>query len=71
MFAEEIRAAEEARGGRKELGFVMMTLWEAGLKFLPYGQLRGFLKQAGFHDVPRADALERYAQLLGLKKYAT
>src|SRR5262249_36116957 len=49
-------------------GLILMMLWEAGLHRLTYKQLRGFLKSAGLEGLPTAQALERYAQRLGLKK---
>lgn len=52
-----------------KVGFTLAVLWEAGLKRLRYPQIRGFLKAAGFHGVPAPQALERYAQRMGLKKY--
>lgn len=51
------------------IGFILAVLWDAGLKRLRYPQIRGFLKAAGFHNVPAPQALERYAQRMGLKKY--
>lgn len=52
-----------------KIGFILLMLWDLGLKKLTYNQIRGFLKQAGLSQVPTHDALERYAQRLGLKKY--
>jgi hypothetical protein len=52
-----------------KIGFILSVLWEAGLKRLTYKQIRGFLKTAGVENVPSHQALERYAQRLGLKKY--
>lgn len=54
---------------RASLSLILGFLWEAGLKRLTYKQLRGFLKTAGLSSVPTPQALERYAQRLGLKKY--
>ncbi|MGE3976962.1 MAG: hypothetical protein AB7F94_05175 [Nitrospira sp.] len=51
------------------VGLILIVLWEAGLKRLSYKQIRGFLKSAGLEGLPTAQALERYAQRLGLKKY--
>ena len=51
-----------------KIGFILTLLWDLGLKRLTYNQMRGFLKQAGLSQVPTHDALERYAQRLGLKK---
>jgi hypothetical protein len=50
-------------------GFIMVVLWEAGLKRLTYNQIRGFLKAVGLQGVPAHQALERYGQRLGLQKY--
>ena len=52
-----------------KIGFILSVLWDLGLKELTYNQTRGFLKRAGLSQVPTHDALERYAQRLGLKKY--
>jgi hypothetical protein len=52
-----------------KIGFILSVLWEAGLKRLTYKQIRGFLKTADVENVPSHQALERYAQRLGLKKY--
>ena len=49
-------------------GFIMVVLWEAGLKALLYSQIQEFLQAVGLQGVPSALALERYAQRLGLKK---
>jgi len=57
-------AAKNAR-----IGFTLAALWEAGLMRLTYRQIRGFLKASGFRAVPPPQALERYAQRMGLKKY--
>ena len=51
------------------IGLILVALWDAGLKRLSYKQIRGFLKAAGLNGLPTAQALERYAQRLGLKKY--
>jgi hypothetical protein len=51
------------------IGLILVALWDAGLKRLSYKQLRGFFKAAGLEGLPTAQALERYAQRLGLKKY--
>jgi hypothetical protein len=51
-----------------KIGFILLVLWELGLKGLRYSQIRGFLKTAGVAQVPTHAALERYAQRLGLKK---
>lgn len=51
------------------VGLILVMLWEAGLHRLTYKQLRGFLKSAGLGGVPSHQALERYGQRLGLKKY--
>jgi hypothetical protein len=51
------------------IGLILAMLWEAGLHRLTYKQIRGFLKSAGLEGLPTAQALERYAQRLGLKKY--
>jgi hypothetical protein len=47
---------------------ILIALWEAGLKKLTYKQIRGFLKEVGLQGLPTHQALERYAQRLGLKK---
>ena len=52
-----------------KIGFILLVLWELGLKRLTYKQIRGFLKTVGVPQVPTHAALERYAQRLGLKKY--
>jgi hypothetical protein len=52
-----------------KIGFILLVLWELGLKRLTYNQIRGFLKTVGVHQVPTHAALERYAQRLGLTKY--
>jgi len=52
------------------IGFIVATLWEAGLKRLTSPEIRGFLKAAGFLGVPPPQALERHIQRLGLKKYS-
>jgi hypothetical protein len=52
-----------------KVGFILMVLWDVGLKRLTYKQIRGFLKTAGLQSVPTHQALERYGQRLGLKKY--
>ncbi len=51
------------------IGFILLVLWEAGLKRLTSNRLRGFLKAAGVQDLPTHQALERYWERLGLKKY--
>jgi hypothetical protein len=51
------------------IGLIFFVLWEAGLKRLTYKQIRGFLKAVGLHRVPSHQALERYGERLGLKKY--
>jgi len=51
------------------VGLILLVLWEAGLRRLSYKQIRGFLKAARLEGLPTAQALERYAQRLGLKKY--
>lgn len=51
------------------VALILATLWEAGLYKLTYKQLRGFLKSAGLEGVPTHQALEKYAQRLGLRKY--
>lgn len=51
------------------IGLILALLWEAGLSRLTYKQLRGFLKAAGIEGVPAHQALERYSQRLGLRKY--
>jgi hypothetical protein len=53
------------------IGFVVMALWEAGLKKLTYREIRGFLTAAGIRGVPRSQALERQIQRLGLRKYSS
>jgi hypothetical protein len=50
-------------------GFIMVVLWEAGLKRLTYSEIREFLMAVGLQEVPSPQALERYGQRLGLKKY--
>jgi hypothetical protein len=52
-----------------KIGFILLVLWELGLKRLTYKQIRGFLKTADVPHVPTHVALERYGQRLGLKKY--
>jgi hypothetical protein len=52
-----------------KVGFTLLMLWEVGLKRLTYKQIRGFLKTAGLPNVPSHDALARYGERLGLKKY--
>lgn len=51
------------------IGLILAALWDAGFKRLTYKQIRGLLKSAGLEGLPTAQALERYAQRLGLKKY--
>ena len=55
--------------GNATIGFILLVLWEAGLKKLTSNQLRGFLKAVGNQNVPSHQALERYWERLGLKKY--
>jgi hypothetical protein len=55
--------------GNATIGFILLVLWEAGLKKLTSNQLRGFLKAVGIQNVPSHQALERYWERLGLKKY--
>jgi len=55
--------------GNATIGFILLVLWEAGLKKLTSNQLRGFLKALGIQNVPSHQALERYWERLGLKKY--
>ena len=50
------------------IGLILLALWDAGLKRLSYKQIRGFFKAVGLEGLPTAQALERYAQRLGLKK---
>ena len=52
-----------------KIGFILLVLWELGLKRLTYKQIRGFLKTVGLLQVPTHDTLARYAQRLGLTKY--
>jgi hypothetical protein len=49
-------------------GFIMVGLWEAGLKYLRYSQIHEYLQVVGLHDVPSPQALGRYGLRLGLKK---
>ncbi|MFI5224765.1 MAG: hypothetical protein ACHQX3_11105, partial [Nitrospirales bacterium] len=49
-------------------GFIMVVLWEAGLKDLCYSQIHEFLLAVGLHDVPSPQALGRYGLRLKLKK---
>ncbi len=63
VFKQELRTPKHAA-----IGLILVALWDAGLKRLSYKQLRGFLKAAGLEGLPTAQALERYAQRLGLKK---
>ena len=49
-------------------GFIMLVLWDAGLKYLRYSQLHDYLQVVGLHHVPAPQALARYALRLGLKK---
>ena len=51
------------------VGLILAMLWEAGLKRLTSKQIRGFLKSVGLEGLPPHQALERYAQRIGLKKY--
>jgi len=53
-----------------EVGFIVVALWEAGLKRLTSPEIRGFLKTVGIPDVPQMPALERHLQRMGLKKYS-
>ena len=67
---ELARALESRPQLRKNatIGFILLALWDAGLKRLTSNQLRGFLKAVGVQDVPLHQALERYRERLGLKK---
>lgn len=70
--ARDLTAALERRPqlrGSATIGFILLVLWEAGLKKLTSNQLRGFLKAVGIQNVPSHQALERYWERLGLKKY--
>ena len=49
-------------------GFILIVLWEAGLKYLRYSQIHKFLQVVGLHDVPSPQALGRYGLRLELKK---
>lgn len=49
-------------------GFIMIVLWEAGLKYLSYSQIHEYIQGVGLHDVPSPQALGRYALRLELKK---
>jgi hypothetical protein len=49
-------------------GFIMIVLWEAGLKYLRYSQIHEYLQVVGLHDVPSPQALGRYGLRLELKK---
>ena len=53
-----------------KIGLILSMLWDLGLEGLTYKQIRGFLKTVGVPQVHTHTALERYAQRLGLKKYA-
>jgi hypothetical protein len=50
-------------------GFIMVALWDAGLKYLLYSQIQKYLQVVGIHDVPSPQALGRYGLRLELKKY--
>ena len=64
------RALESRPQLRKNatIGFILLVLWDAGLRRLTSNQLRGFLKAVGVQDLPPHQALERYRERLGLKK---
>jgi hypothetical protein len=49
-------------------GFIMVVLWEAGLKYLLYSQICEYLQVVGIQDVPSPQTLGRYALRLELKK---
>jgi hypothetical protein len=49
-------------------GFIMLVLWEAGLKDLTYSQIHEYLQVVGLYDVPSPQALGRYGLRLELKK---
>ena len=49
-------------------GFIMVGLWDAGLKYLRYSQIHEYLRVVGLHDVPSPQALGRYGLRLELKK---
>ena len=50
-------------------GFIMVVLWDAGLKYLLYSQIHEYLQVVGLHGLPSPQALGRYGHRLGLKKY--
>ncbi len=49
-------------------GFIMIVMWEAGLKDLTYSQIHEYLQVVGLHDAPSPQALGRYGLRLKLKK---
>ena len=65
------RVLEQRPSVRKNaaIGFIVLVLWEAGLKRLTSNMMRGFLKAVGVPDLPTHQALERYRERLGLKRY--
>ena len=49
-------------------GFIMLVLWDGGLKSLRFSQIHEYLQVVGLQHVPAPQALARYALRLGLKK---
>jgi len=49
-------------------GFIMVVLWESGLKYLLDSQICEYLRVVGLQDVPSPQSLGRYRQRLELKK---
>lgn len=49
-------------------GFIMVVLWDAGLKYLLDSQISEYLRVVGLQDVPSPPSLGRYRQRLELRK---